>query len=79
MVVQPPLLVLMRAHVKQVRLDGPVDEIRRKVEEHDSDHDHRDGPDAPQRPVTDQRCRHRTRISREQAPGTEGRAAGSVY
>lgn len=28
MVVQTPLLVLMRAHVKQVRLDWSVDKIR---------------------------------------------------
>lgn len=47
-VVQAPLLVLMRTHVKQVRLDGPVDEICREIEQHDPDHHHRDGPDAPQ-------------------------------
>lgn len=52
-IVQAPLLVLMRAHVEQVGLDGPVDEVCREVEQHDPEHHHHDGPYTPQRSVPD--------------------------
>lgn len=47
MVVQAPLLVVMRAHVKQVGLDGPVDEVCGEVEQHHSEHHYHDCPGAP--------------------------------
>lgn len=53
----------MRTHVEQVSLDGPVDEVSGEVKQHDSEHHHHDGPYAPQRPVTDQRCKTEADIS----------------
>lgn len=59
-VVEASLLVLIRAHVEQVGLDGPVDEVCGEVEQHDAEHHHHDGTDAPQRRVADECCRTET-------------------
>lgn len=62
-IVQAPLFVLMRAHVKQVRLDGAVDEVCGEIEEHHAEHHHHDGPYAPQRSVPHQRCKKKKKIT----------------
>lgn len=44
-VVEAPLLVLVRADIKQVGFDGPVNEVRSKVKENHTHHGDGDGPD----------------------------------
>ena len=61
-VVQASFLVLMWAHIEQVGLDGPVDEVCGEVEQHDAEHHHHYGPNTLQRPFGDKRCNRTTRL-----------------
>lgn len=61
-IVEASLLVLVGAHVKQVSLNGPVDEVGGKVEQHHAEHHHHDGPRPPRRPVGDHRCKTKDRL-----------------